>query len=55
VLRSLHRWVVRKRFQKLVAKFDEQIEAARKAHKPTRALVRAKSAFVHEALAGGRR
>jgi hypothetical protein len=52
MFRALHRYVVKRKFQKLVQAFDEKIEAARKAHQPTRELERAKRQFVHEALAG---
>ncbi len=55
MIRKLHRWVIRRRFLAMVRTFDEAIEAARKAHAPVRDIQKAKSAYVHSALAGGRR
>jgi hypothetical protein len=54
VFRELRRYVIRKRFQKMVAEFDRQIAEARKAHKPVRPIQKAKSKFVHEKLGMGR-
>lgn len=44
--------IARKRFQAMVRFWDEQIEEARKAHKPVRALKAAKSQWVHDCLEG---
>jgi hypothetical protein len=54
MIRALRRYVIRKRFQKMVRAFDDAIEAARKAHAPVRPIQDAKSRFVHNALAGER-
>jgi hypothetical protein len=50
MFRALHRYVVRKRFQKLIAHFDQQIAEARANHQPVKHLQKAKSEFVHQAL-----
>lgn len=50
MLRTLHRYVVRQKFKKLVAEFDRQIEEARAKHQPVRHIERAKSAYVHGLL-----
>jgi outer membrane protein TolC len=49
---KLRRYVIRKRFQAMVRTFDEAIEAARKAHQPTRHLIQAKADYVRARLAG---
>lgn len=51
---TLRRYVIRKRFQKLVAEFDRRIAEARAKHEPVRHIERAKQAFVHEKLGMGR-
>jgi hypothetical protein len=49
---KLRRYVIRKRFERMIKWFDDQIEEARKAHKPTKALILAKREYVHQRLAG---
>jgi hypothetical protein len=50
MIRLIHRYVVRKRFQRMVATFDAQIEAARKAHAPIRPIQKAKAEYVRQCL-----
>lgn len=47
---TLRRYVIRKRFQKLVAEFDRRIAEARAKHQPVRPIQEAKSRFVHQML-----
>ena len=53
-LRKLRHHVARQRFAKLVKPYDDAIEAARKAHQPTKHLIAAKKAAVHATRAGAR-
>lgn len=55
MFRRLHRYVIRKRFERLVRPYDDAIAQARLAHRPTRQLEAAKRAFVNNLLAGARR
>jgi hypothetical protein len=54
MIRAIHRYVVLRRFQKMVATFDAQIEAARKAHAPVRPIQKAKAEYVRQRLEGRR-
>ena len=51
---TLRRYVIRKRFQKLVAEFDRRIEEARAKHQPVAHLLKAKQDYVHAKLGMGR-
>jgi hypothetical protein len=50
MIRLLHRWVVRRKFQKLIQDFDNQIAEARAKHLPTRHIIQAKREYVHQML-----
>ena len=52
MITALRRYVIRKRFQAMVRTFDEAIEAARAKHQPVEHLLKAKSDYVHQKLAG---
>lgn len=54
MLRALRRYVIRKRFQKMVAEFDRRIEEARAKHQAVRPIEKAKQAYVHQKLGLGR-
>lgn len=54
MLTTRRHYITRRRFQKLIAHFDRQIEEARAKHLPVREIERAKSQFVHECLRGDR-
>jgi hypothetical protein len=54
MLRALRRYVIRKRFARMVAEFDRRIADARAKHEPVRHIEKAKQAFVHEKLGMGR-
>lgn len=47
---KLRRYVIRRKFQKMVEQFDRQIAAARAKHQPVKHIQQAKSVFVHQAL-----
>lgn len=53
MIRALRRYVIRKRFQKMVAEFDRRIAEARAKHEPVRHIEKAKQAFVHSKLGLG--
>lgn len=52
MFRALHRYVVRKRFDRMVADFDRRIAEAKLKHKPVRPIMEEKTAFLHAALRG---
>jgi hypothetical protein len=54
MIRALRRYVIRQKFKKLIARFDEQIAEARAKHLPVKHIEKAKSAFVHQCLEGRR-
>lgn len=54
MLRALRRYVVRKRFQRMIAEFDRRIAEARAKHQPVKPIQEAKRRFVHEKLGMGR-
>lgn len=55
MIQALHRYVIRKRFAKLIAPYDREIEEARAKHLPVKPIMERKAAFVRQALAGVRR
>jgi hypothetical protein len=50
MIRALRRYVIRKRFAKMVAEFDRQIAEARAKHLPVKPIQQAKSRYVHQLL-----
>lgn len=54
MFRALRRYVIRKRFDRMVADFDRRIEEATAKHQPVRPIREEKKAFLHAALRGRR-
>jgi hypothetical protein len=52
VIRALRRYVIKKRFARMVADFDRRIAEAQQKHKPVRPIMEEKRAFLHAALRG---
>lgn len=53
-LRQLKHMAARHKFQRMVARFDEQIEEARANHQPVNPIRKAKAEFVRQCLEGRR-
>ena len=52
MFRKLRRYVIRKRFARMVADFDRRIAEAQAKHQPVRPIQAEKQAFLHAALRG---